>query len=130
MIGDVHDATLETTADVVALPAEHAKAALEEAELRTALRRALAVVEITFERRSQLEHALQSRVAIEQAKGMLAERLRLTPMEAFEVIRRAARSNGVKVHAVATAVLEERETPDIVLEALRRHLAQGRRPQG
>lgn len=118
MIGDLHEATLETTA------------ALEQAELRTALRRALAVVEITLERRAQLEHALQSRVAIEQAKGMLAERLRVTPTEAFEVMRRAARSNGLRVHAVATAVLEEPETPDIVLEALRRHLAQARRPRG
>jgi AmiR/NasT family two-component response regulator len=99
------------------------EALAEQEELRTALRRALAVVEISFERRSQLEHALEARVAIEQAKGMLAERLRLTPAEAFEVIRGAARSNGLRAHAVATAVLEEPVTPDIVLDALRRHLA-------
>lgn len=126
MIGDLQEGTLQTTSDDATLRSEHAKGALEQAELRTALRRALAVVELTLERRSQLEHALQSRVAIEQAKGMLAERLRLTPTEAFEVIRRAARSNGLKAHAVATAVLEERETPDFVLEALRLHLAQSR----
>lgn len=102
----------------------------EQEELRTALRRALAVVELTLERRSQLERALESRVVIEQAKGMLAERLQLTPAEAFEVIRRAARSNGLKANAVARAVLDEPATPDIVLEALRSHLTQARRRLG
>lgn len=95
----------------------------EQEDLRAALRRALAVVEVSFERRAQLEHALQSRVVIEQAKGILAERLKLDLDEAFEVLRRAARSNGLKAHAVARAVVDEPETPAIVLEALRRHLA-------
>ena len=95
----------------------------ENEELRTALRRALAVVEISLERRAQLEHALESRVAIEQAKGMLAERHRLDLAEAFEVIRRASRSKGLKAHAVARMILDEPETPELVLEALRRHLA-------
>jgi AmiR/NasT family two-component response regulator len=95
----------------------------EQEDLRAALRRALAVVEVSFERRAQLEHALQSRIVIEQAKGILAERLRLTLPEAFEVLRRAARSNGLKAHVVAQAVTEEQETPEIVLEALRKHLS-------
>jgi AmiR/NasT family two-component response regulator len=95
----------------------------EEDDLRVALRRALAVVEISFERRAQLEHALQSRIVIEQAKGILAERLRLSLDEAFSVLRRASRSNGLKAHAVAQRIVVEPETPDIVLEALRNHLA-------
>jgi AmiR/NasT family two-component response regulator len=95
----------------------------EEDDLRAALRRALAVVEVSFERRAQLEHALQSRVVIEQAKGILSERLKLSLAEAFEVLRRAARSNGLKAHVVARQIVDEPETPDIVLEALRRHLA-------
>jgi AmiR/NasT family two-component response regulator len=98
----------------------------EHDDLRVALRRALAVVEVSFERRAQLEHALQSRIVIEQAKGMLAERLRLGLDEAFEVLRRAARSNGLKANAVARMILEEPETPAIVLEALRRHLSRAR----
>ena len=99
------------------------EAVAEEEDLRAALRRALAVVEGSFERRAQLEHALQSRIVIEQAKGILAERLKLSLTEAFEVLRRAARSNGLKVHAVARRIVDEPETPEIVLEALRRHLA-------
>lgn len=95
----------------------------EQEDLRAALRRALAVVEVSFERRAQLEHALQSRIVIEQAKGILAERLRLTLAEAFEVLRRAARSNGLKAQVVAQAVIDEQDTPVIVLEALRKHLS-------
>ncbi len=40
----------------------------------------------------QLQQAVTSRVVIEQAKGVLAERLQVSPDEAFEVLRSAARS--------------------------------------
>ena len=39
----------------------------------------------------QLQRALDSRVIIEQAKGVLAERLGVTPGEAFVMLRRYAR---------------------------------------
>jgi AmiR/NasT family two-component response regulator len=39
----------------------------------------------------QLQRALNSRVIIEQAKGVLAERLQVTPDEAFVMLRRYAR---------------------------------------
>jgi hypothetical protein len=65
---------------------------------------------------AQLQHALTSRVVIEQAKGMLAERYSLSPDEAYELIRFAARSNGIKVHALSNSVLESpRETPALIL---------------
>jgi hypothetical protein len=53
----------------------------------------------------QLQHALQSRVIVEQAKGMLAERLDLPPPEAYELLRGHARSHNAKVQDVAGQVL-------------------------
>lgn len=56
-------------------------------------------------RAEQLQHALHSRVVIEQAKGMLAERLDMAIPDAFELLRRHARSNNAKLHDVARDVL-------------------------
>jgi hypothetical protein len=66
---------------------------------------------------AQLQHALTSRIVVEQAKGMLAERYALTPDEAYDLIRLAARSNGLKVHAISNSVLEApRQTPPVILD--------------
>ncbi len=43
--------------------------------------------------RRQLQHALDSRIVIEQAKGVLAQTHRTTPEEAFVLLRNHARSN-------------------------------------
>ena len=56
----------------------------------------------------QLQHALDSRVPIEQAKGMLAERHGEDVRTAFERIRRHARSTQQKVRQVAEQVIEGR----------------------
>jgi len=54
----------------------------------------------------QLQHALDSRVEIEQAKGMLAERAGVSPTEAFGAMRSYARGNGLGLSVVAHGVLD------------------------
>lgn len=56
---------------------------------------------------SQLQEALSSRVRIEQAKGMLAERRRTGMDEAFIALRRFARSHRLPIDEVATAVITD-----------------------
>jgi hypothetical protein len=53
---------------------------------------------------AQLQAALTSRVVIEQAKGVLAERLQVSTDEAFGVLRTAARSRGRLLSEVAAQV--------------------------
>lgn len=53
----------------------------------------------------QLQHALESRLVIEQAKGMLAARHEIGPEQAFERIRSHARSRNAAVRKVAEAVV-------------------------
>jgi AmiR/NasT family two-component response regulator len=72
------------------------------------------------ERVEQLQRALDSRIVIEQAKGILAERLRLAPDDAFAVLRGAARSSQMRLHDLAGAVVLTRETPAPVIRELAR----------
>ena len=53
----------------------------------------------------QLNHALTSRITIEQAKGIVAERERLDMPEAFDRLRTYARSNNQRLHDVATDLI-------------------------
>jgi hypothetical protein len=53
----------------------------------------------------QLEHALAARVVVEQAIGVLTERQHSSPREAFERLRKVARSRGRKVHDLAREVV-------------------------
>jgi hypothetical protein len=53
----------------------------------------------------QLEHALASRVVVEQAIGVLAQRYGVRPREAFERLRRTARGKGRRVHDLAREVV-------------------------
>lgn len=56
-------------------------------------------------RTNQLQHALHSRVVIEQAKGVLSERTHTSMSEALELLRGHARSHNAKLHDVARQVL-------------------------
>lgn len=84
---------------------------MRENEATAALERLLAVTEASYERRAQLQHALDSRVAIEQAKGIIAERYGLQLDEAFDVIRRASRSNRMKLHDLVAMIRPGEATP-------------------
>jgi AmiR/NasT family two-component response regulator len=84
---------------------------VSDEEAHVALERLLAVTEATYERRAQLQHALDSRIVIEQAKGILAERHGLDLDEAFEAIRRASRANRTRLHELAARIRPGEPTP-------------------
>ncbi|HKP17427.1 MAG TPA: ANTAR domain-containing protein [Gaiellaceae bacterium] len=73
------------------------------------------------ERAEQLQGALDSRVVIEQAKGVLRERLGLPLESAFQLLRTAARNSGRKLHDVADDVVDSFSTPEPIVQALGRH---------
>ena len=76
---------------------------------------------------TQLEHALASRVRVEQAIGVLAERHRLRPREAFDLLRGAARSQGRRVTEIAQDVVASAANPLLRLpEELARTLPEPR----
>ena len=90
---------------------------LERADILTARALAdVATIGIFHERslrestiiQDQLSQALQSRVVIEQAKGVLAHTHNANMDEAFARLRSYARSNGLKLSAVATDIINHR----------------------
>jgi hypothetical protein len=78
---------------------------------------------------TQLEHALSARVRVEQAIGVLAERHRLRPRQAFDLLRTVARARGQKVTEIAEAVVDSTSNPLLPLpeELARKQLAPRRR---
>lgn len=54
----------------------------------------------------QLQHALDSRIVIEQAKGVLAERHQLDLDEAFQQLRAFCRANNLKLTETARALVD------------------------
>ncbi|MCW2714325.1 MAG: hypothetical protein JWN88_1372 [Frankiales bacterium] len=84
-----------------ARPARTAAAVDEVAQLRLSV--------------SQLEHALVARVVVEQAIGVLTERQHSSPRQAFERLRKVARSRGRKVHDLAREVVASATDPTVPL---------------
>jgi GAF domain-containing protein len=69
----------------------------------------------------QLQHALNSRVAIEQAKGAVAERADVDMTTAFAWLRRYARTHNLRLATVARSVLDR----TLAVDALRGSPASG-----
>ena len=70
--------------------------------------------------REQLQTALNSRIAIEQAKGVVAQLHRISIDDAFAVVRDYARRNQEGLTAVAEAIVERRLVPPLPPEVERR----------
>jgi transcriptional regulator with GAF, ATPase, and Fis domain len=88
---------------------------LAERDLRAAQALAdIATIGILHERslsdsttvRLQLQHALDSRVVIEQAKGFISHQSVVTPEEAFRIIRNYSRDHSQRLSDVARAIVE------------------------
>lgn len=80
---------VRAVADIAALVVSQARALRRSAELA-----------------GQLQHALESRVVIEQAKGVLAERLGLGMGAAFAALRGYARSHNNRVRDLAVSIVD------------------------
>ena len=73
-------------------------------------------------REVQLQHALDSRIVIEQAKGMISERAHLDMQDAFERIRSHARNTNTKLTDVAAYIVGGQLALDALgTEASRKH---------
>lgn len=59
----------------------------------------------------QLQQALTTRIPIEQAKGILAVRLGLSPAAAFEVLRTYARAHRMRLYDLACALIDDPTGP-------------------
>jgi hypothetical protein len=71
------------------------------------------------ERATQLQRALDTRIVIEQAKGMLAERFSCDVETAFSILRHAARSSHTNLRALAGEVVAAPVTPPAVAHSFR-----------
>jgi hypothetical protein len=64
-----------------------------------------------LERTIQLQTALETRILIEQAKGILAEREGISPDQAFDKMRLQARSRRMKLHDLAAGIVSTVSAP-------------------
>ena len=80
-------------------------------DARTTIHRLAELTSILATRAAQLQTALDSRIVIEQAKGILSERPGVSVDEAFKVLRGGARSHRMRIHELAARVVDSRTTP-------------------
>jgi GAF domain-containing protein len=92
-------------------PAPHAPTARVAQAMAGVVAVSIEQVRLSHERVAlilQLETALESRVAIEQAKGILAQRLGISMSEAFVLLRRRARGSRRLLKDVAREAIDHR----------------------
>ena len=63
----------------------------------------------------QLQRALDSRILIEQAKGVMSQAVGFSMDEAFAALRNYARNNNLTLHSVATSVTTRALSAEVVL---------------
>jgi GAF domain-containing protein len=78
----------------------------------------------------QLQHALNSRIVIEQAKGIVAEREGLNMEQAFSSLRKYARDHNLRLVAVAEAVIASSLAPSALVRPARADAARDPLPAG
>jgi len=93
----------------------HATAARDNSRLSTRSDSAIRRREVVAE---QLQVALNSRVIIEQAKGVLAERGQLDMDRAFQLIRGYARSTNQLLSVVALSIVDGTTTAEALARPL------------
>jgi transcriptional regulator with GAF, ATPase, and Fis domain len=76
----------------------------------------------------QLQHALNSRVVIEQAKGMVAQRESLNMQAAFSALRTYARNHNLRLVDVARAVVDGSLDPSALRLSPAQHTGRGGMP--
>ena len=86
-LSDADAALVQALTDVATIGIIHQRADREHADVN-----------------QQLQHALESRIIIEQAKGFLAERHQLPIDGAFQLLRQHARSNHARLRDIALQV--------------------------
>lgn len=105
----LHPGRLLATADAGRVQAIAKMAAITVAQQREFRQSVLAA--------TQLQHALDSRVIIEQAKGAIAARLGITPNAAFALLRDYARSESQPLARVAEQTISGGLTPGTLIAA-------------
>jgi GAF domain-containing protein len=93
-LGDTDAALVQALADVATIGLIHHRSDQEHVTLN-----------------HQLQRALDSRIVIEQAKGVLAERHGIPVDKAFALLRHTARGRGARLHDVAQEVMTGKSQP-------------------
>ena len=91
-----------------------------QAEVLAELERLTVYADAQEQKVGQLQWALDSRVVIEQAIGMLAERFDLPFADAYELLRAGARNTRRQVRAIAEELRQSRQTPTEIRDLLPR----------
>jgi hypothetical protein len=105
-IPDAYDAIDRTKAIIFA---SHAGIALGAAGV---LAESTVSLDSEMKRSENLEIALTTREVIGQAEGILIERERLTPEQAFDVLRRASQNLNLRLRDLAQYVVDTGEVPE------------------